>query len=224
MLEILQNEDIVPPGIVTEAIEKRKAAFRVVRTDKEGFTSSPPQALIVLGGTMGACETDRYPYLQMVRNRMRAAVEREIPLLGICLGGQILADLFGGKVTSNHRGEKGVQAIRLLAEGRQDPMFANVSEEFISFQWHSDSFDPPEEATVLAQSEACPFQAFVLGKNAYGVQFHPEVNRAMVSCWSGFGGDQKVQQRHLEEFAGIEAQYRRVSFQIFDNFFDLAGV
>ncbi len=224
MLEILQNEDIVPPGILVEALEKRKISFRVVRTDQgEAFSDAPlPEAIVVLGGTMGACETDRYPFLAAVRHRMIAAVEKQIPLLGICLGGQILADLFGGQVSSNHRGEKGVQALHLLPEGRKDPLFKNVSEEFISFQWHNDSFDPPEDATVLAESEACPFQAFVLGKNAYGLQFHPEVNRDMVSLWSGFGGDKKTQQRHLSAFAAREVEYRRFSFQIFTNFFDLA--
>lgn len=95
------------------------------------------------------------------------------------------------------------------------PLFRGLPERFVTFQWHDDSFDLPESAVRLARSESCSNQAFEWGGNAYGLQFHPEVDGRIVSAWSD--GDE----RHVREFADREGQYRAHSRRLLENFLDI---
>jgi GMP synthase-like glutamine amidotransferase len=142
------------------------------------------------------------------------------PLLGICLGGQLLADVAGGVVSSNCCGEKGLVDVNLTVTGAADPLFAGIDRRFRAFQWHNDSFTIPPGATHLATSAACPGQAFRLG-NAWGVQFHPEVDSDIVAAWSGRTPDRE---RLTAEFAGAGPAHRQLARQLLVNFLTIAGM
>ncbi|BCR06532.1 GMP synthase [Desulfuromonas versatilis] len=186
MLTIIQNDQRVPAGLFGPRADR---PARVVRLcDGEPLPDfSQVSGLMVLGGYMSVHDTLRYPYLTPLKEFMAAAVEREIPLLGICLGGQLLAEVLGAPVTCNHRGERGLLPLQLTPAAQSDPLFAGVSPTFHSLQWHSDSFDIPGGAVHLALSRHCPGQAFRY-RRAWGLQFHPEVDETIVAAWSRFTG------------------------------------
>lgn len=188
MFLVVQNDPKCPPGSCAELIESAGKRFRLWAAfgDDGPPASDRYRGLIVLGGEMGVHETDRFPHLDRVRRIIRAALDRNLPTLGICLGGQLLAQVLGGRVASpSSHGEKGICRVKLTRAGEGDPLFSGVTPEFTTFQYHNDSFTVPPGALLLAHSDLCPVQAFRFGPCGYGVQFHPEVNRAIVSSWDG---------------------------------------
>ncbi|HXV22463.1 MAG TPA: type 1 glutamine amidotransferase [Desulfuromonadales bacterium] len=220
MIYIIQNDPRVPAGIYGRHLQDRDIPQRTVHL--YAGESLPPltevSAFIVLGGYMGVHDEEEYPFLRQLKAFMRRAVEAGTPLLGICLGGQLLAQVLGGEVFSRHRGEKGLQEIHLTSVGQDDPLFAGLPPAFAAFEWHNDSFEVPSAAVHLAASAACPGQAFRY-RNAWGVQFHPEVDREIVSAWSAVvdpaGG-------YATEFAADEAAHRAMAQRLLKNFLDVA--
>lgn len=186
MILIIENDPEVPPGILTRLLDNEARAYRISRphAGERWGDLAGVGALVVLGGAMSTCDRERFPFLIEVMRLMERTIRANLPLLGICLGGQLLAEVMGGKVFEKTNGERGLHDIVLSGEGRQDPLFSGLPEMFTVFQWHSDSFVPPDGATVLARSARCPHQAFRYGKHAYGIQFHPEVDEFMVADWS----------------------------------------
>ncbi len=135
--------------------------------------------VVALGGSMGSYQDDQYPYLTAEKAYLRRAVEQDLPVLGICLGSQLLADALGGRVYLAARGEAGVVAIELTEEGRLSPMIGHLSGW--GFQAHQDTFEIPPDAVLLAHSQLFP-QAFSLG-SALGIQFHAETDAATAVSW-----------------------------------------
>jgi len=220
MLFILQNDPRVPAGIYGDFLQEKLVPHRTLHLSAGEPLPFPTEAsaIIVLGGYMGVHDEADYPFLAPLKRFMHAAAEAGTPLLGICLGGQLLADVLGGEVRSRHRGEKGLHSIQLTAEGRADPLFAGLPPAFAAFEWHNDSFAVPQAATHLAASAACPDQAFRY-RNAWGVQFHPEVARDIVAAWSA-----KIDPEggYAAEFAAVEAAHRAMAGRLLENFLDLA--
>lgn len=222
MFVLVQNDPQCPPGSCLEIIDAAGVAAQTVAAyadapfpDLAGVTG-----VIVLGGDMGVHETERFPYLERVRAFMHQALEREIPLLGICLGGQLLAQVAGGSVASpSPHGEKGIRSVELNDSGAADPLFTGVPRSFLTFQLHNDSFTPPGDALLLGSSSACPAQAFRLGRSAYGVQFHPEVNPEIVTCW---GNLPDPPEDLLTGFLARKAPFDAASRAILGNFVRLA--
>ena len=140
-------------------------------------------AIISLGGPMNVYEEGKYPFLIDEVVFLQRAVKEEIPVLGICLGAQLLARACGAKVSKAPAKEIGWYKIILTKQGREDSLFTALPKEFEMFQWHEDTFEIPESAVRLAGSGSCPNQAFRVGRNAYGLQFHAEVNPEMVESW-----------------------------------------
>ncbi len=141
--------------------------------------------LIILGGPMGAYEKDRYPYFQTVENLIREAAGWGLPALGICLGSQLIAQALGGSVFPNRVKEIGPSNVYLTDAAGEDPLFAGLGgEELAVFQWHGDTFTLPDGAVLLATSTDCQNQAFRYGERVYGLQFHVEVDEAMVASWA----------------------------------------
>ena len=139
--------------------------------------------LMVFGGEMNVDEIDRHPYLLTQRELMRRAADAGLPVLGICLGSQILARAFDAPVYRASVRELGFKPVRVTDMGRRDVLLSAFQSGDRVFQWHEDTFDLPAGAELLVAGDDVPIQAFRLGRNAWGVQFHFEVDADGVEAW-----------------------------------------
>lgn len=226
MLTLIQNDPDVPPGSLLDVLAENQAPYRVISSfSGETFPSlDDVPAIIVLGGAMGVHEIDRYPYLVTVRSYIEEAVSRSIPLLGICLGGQLLAEALGAAVHSQKNGEMGIHSVAVMNSARMDPLFLGIPEYFTTFQWHNDSFEIPDGAACLASSPDCAHQAFRYGSCHYGLQFHPEVTKNIVRCWAQNSSEAIDSMRILEDFQRQEGAYSAISQKLLENFLRLARI
>jgi GMP synthase (glutamine-hydrolysing) len=152
------------------------------------FTGQEPprmeatSALISLGGPMSA--NDPLPFLAAELRLLESALRARKPLLGICLGAQLLARALGARVYPNPVKEIGWFPVEFTAEAQADPLFHGPSKTETVFQWHGETFDLPQDSVWLASSDNCPHQAFRFGPNVWGLQFHLETTPAMIAEWS----------------------------------------
>jgi GMP synthase (glutamine-hydrolysing) len=144
---------------------------------------TPYGGLILLGGPMSAIDAEDDPNLAAQLALCRQAIERDFPTLGICLGSQLLARAAGARIFKGDVPEIGWFDVHLALESAEDPLFTGLPNPLPVFQWHGDGFDLPAGALHLASSPRFPHQAFRLGENVYGMQFHLEVDEPMVKEW-----------------------------------------
>ena len=137
--------------------------------------------LILMGGPMSA--NDDLPWVPHELAAIREAVDRGIPVLGICLGAQLIARALGARVYPNGEKEIGWGRLHFTEAVAADPLFYGFSEPEAVFQWHGETFDLPPGAEHLAYSSACRHQAFRVGKNVHGLQFHLEVTPGIIEAW-----------------------------------------
>ncbi|HEY1497142.1 MAG TPA: gamma-glutamyl-gamma-aminobutyrate hydrolase family protein [Candidatus Solibacter sp.] len=137
-------------------------------------------ALVFLGGPMSV--NDDLGYLRREMEMIRAAAARRQPVLGICLGAQLIAKAMGARVQPNAEKEIGWFELEFTPAAARDPLFAGLSKEVV-FHWHGETFALPEGAELLASSRLCKHQAYRVGSYLYGLQFHLEVTPAMVADW-----------------------------------------
>ena len=149
--------------------------FHLFESVPESLPWSEAAGLIVLGGTMIANDGDRFPFLVAELDWIRAAVRRHVPMLGICLGAQLLAKALGAAVYRNAQPEIGWYQVELLPAAAEDRLFRGRAGRETVFHWHGDTFDLPAGAVHLARSPLCRHQAFRYGATAYGLQFHVEM-------------------------------------------------
>lgn len=179
---VLTHEPLEGPDRLTPAL--RRAGFEVVERLRDPRPEDvDADALVVMGGPMAVYEAEQYPWLQqeiaLVRERLRA----DRPVLGVCLGAQILAAAAGSRVYAGDKGMViGVQPVTLTSEGLEDPLFAGFEESFDVVHWHGDTFDPVPGSKLLASTARYPQQAFRVGRSV-GVQFHAELGPEMYAQW-----------------------------------------
>ena len=173
-------------GIAVPALAD--AGMPVIRLD--AFEAEPRwpgiddiSGLVVFGGEMNADETERYPSLLTQRQLMRQAVDAGMPVLGICLGAQMLARALDAAVYRAPLRELGFKPVRITEAGQMDPLLRAFHSGDRVFQWHEDTFDLPDGAELLAAGDDVQAQAFRMGKNAWAVQFHFEVDAEGVEAW-----------------------------------------
>jgi len=215
LVNVVQFDEKVGLGTFARWLQEKGCSVQIYRADLEQLPSlTETVPIILLGGYMGVNDRDRLSYLQRAAERTAEVVSRGWPLLAICLGGQLLAHALGGKVHSQSRQEKGMFDIHVTSAGENDPLFNGMSDRFISFEWHNDSFDLPPEAVHLAETPRCGGQAFRV-RNAWGLQFHPEVDELVVADWCQRTG---AGEGALEEFRQRQVEYYRDSKRLLDNF------
>lgn len=150
--------------------------------DWQSLLAADPALLVVLGGPIGVYDEDFYPFLHTEIGAVRARLSAKRPILGLCLGAQIMASALGSSVYPAGATEIGLAPIRLTEEGRAS-VLSPYEAAPMAFHWHGDTFDLPAEARLLASSEAVTNQAFAIGDHALAFQFHPEVDTALVEPW-----------------------------------------
>ncbi len=131
--------------------------------------------LIVMGGPMNIYEEEKFPWLKKEKEFIKNFIETGKPVLGICLGSQLIADVLGAKVKKNLQKEIGWHKIKLTDEAIKSGIFGNEVNEFRAFHWHEDTFELPENSILLASSKACKNQAFIFKEKILGLQFHLEM-------------------------------------------------
>lgn len=185
----------------------------------DGSTS----AVIILGGAMSVYEHDLYPWLTQEIQTLQHILSTQTPVLGICLGAQLLAQALGSQVYRNHQAEIGWLEIQVEPSANPPP-FSWLQQNFTSMQWHQDTFNLPKSARLLARSEACAHQVFMAGSRCLGVQFHPEIDLEMAKNWveqdpeelTGVGSVQTAQEimSHPQRFQAS----KNLLYQILDEF------
>jgi GMP synthase-like glutamine amidotransferase len=184
ILSIVQQAD-AGPGVFAEAIAARGDAMDQWLVSDAAEPPSEPldyDAVIVLGGSMNVDEETEHPWLTAQKSLLREFLGEGVPLLGVCLGAQLLAEVAGGEARRAARSEIGWHPIELTPAGREDPLLAALPGSFTGFQWHSYEFTPPPGAEPLARSEVC-LQAARLGPAAWVIQFHAEVSETDALSW-----------------------------------------
>ncbi len=174
----------------------RDAGFRIRYVNYSRQPEAEPSldryhGLVVLGGPMNCDQVDRYPHLQREVEAIQQTIDAGRPVLGICLGSQLIARALGARVRKNPVKEIGWYDLEPTEAGRSDPVFGRLDGRQKIFQWHGDTFDIPDHAVRLASSPDCRNQAFRYGENVYGLQFHLEVDQPMIERWLLNGGNQR---------------------------------
>jgi GMP synthase (glutamine-hydrolysing) len=177
----LTHGDDVGPGVFEDAA--RAAGHELVERNvaRDGVPDKIADAAIVLGGAMHPDQDDRHPWLRPELRFLEQQLERGTPLLGVCLGSQLIARAAGAQVFRAVEPEVGWLPVEVTKDGAADPVASALPPRFHAFQWHHYTHELPEGAVELARSPVCT-QAFRLGR-AWGVQFHPEVRAEQVESW-----------------------------------------
>ena len=183
---VFQHDPFEDLGFFAEVLEKQGADYRVVRLFHGEMPAEEWEnvtALIILGGSMNVHEEDTFPFLRWEKRIIRAAIDEAVPMLGICLGAQLIASTLGTPVFHGPVKEIGWSPISITPHGQVDSLLGYLPENATVFQWHSDGFDLPAGAIRLASSAHYNTQAFRVGKTVYGLQFHLEVTPRMIARW-----------------------------------------
>jgi GMP synthase (glutamine-hydrolysing) len=182
---------------------------------------------------MNVDETDRYPHLATEIELIGETIAAGLPVLGICLGGQLIARALGAEVKRSPEKEIGWYDLAPTDEAEDDPLLSHLAPAQKIFQWHGDSFAIPDGAVHLASSPGCPNQAFRHGDRTYGLQFHLEVDQPMIERWLRVP-DNIAEIAAMDGAASAEliradtevhiGETVRLSQQVFTNFVRLFGV
>ncbi|MDO8446606.1 MAG: type 1 glutamine amidotransferase [Deltaproteobacteria bacterium] len=173
------------PGTFREELEKRGLLYREVNLYEEAAPANLDgcKGLIIMGGPMNVYEEKEYPFLKDEDRLIKEALSKGLPMIGVCLGAQLMAKTAGAKVTKGDKKEIGWYPLHLTEEASEDQVFRTIPQEIEVFQWHGDTFDIPDRAVRLASSDLFPNQAFRIGDNAYAFQFHIEVTSDIIKSW-----------------------------------------
>jgi GMP synthase (glutamine-hydrolysing) len=176
-----------PSGTIGKVLRRRNIAVTGIGTpfeSLEGFDVSAPDLLVVMGGACGVYQAGLYPFLEAERRIIGQRLEAGRPVLGICLGAQLMAAALGAEVHKGDAGpEKGWHPVNVTQAGRNTPARHFDAALTQVMQWHGDTFTAPPGAVLLAGSEKYPHQMFQAGTNSIGIQFHPEVDEEVFREW-----------------------------------------
>ena len=222
---VLQHVGWEGPGIITREAGRRGIEVDVRRLDLGDAIPDPDSVggLVVMGGPLGVYEENRYPFLPGECKLLAEIARRGQPVLGVCLGAQLLAKALGATVYAGHEPEIGFGSVELTAAARRDPVFASAPQSLSVFHWHGDTFTLPEDVVLLASSPKYVHQAFRFGSRAYGFQFHVEPDADTWAAWRDHLPkdliDEPVTKRLQLEEAG-----KRIIARFFDHVMSMAEI
>jgi GMP synthase (glutamine-hydrolysing) len=182
---ILLQTPTEKPANITNWLGEFNQGYKIIETWQEKIPNEYESydGLIIMGGTMSANDFAQFPFLVNEIDLIKEWLETEKPMLGICLGAQLMAKALGKKVYIGKQPEIGWFRIKFTEGGASDIVFRDYAPNVTVFQWHYDYFELPGGTDRLASSELYPNQAFRFGRNAYALQFHPEVNEDLIYSW-----------------------------------------
>lgn len=180
----LEHAEFEDPGYITKWLSEHQLSVIHIRLFK-GDPLPDPRAvglLLVMGGPMNIYEEEIYPWLPLEKTFIRHVLDLDIPVLGICLGGQLIADQLGGTVTKAPQPEYGWYTITQNAafHEKSNNQVLQIPETIEVFQWHEDTFSIPPGCVHLYSSDSCLNQAFLYNDRVIGLQFHPEMHKASI--------------------------------------------
>lgn len=215
----------------------KRAGFRIRYVNFARHPDAKPimdgyDGLVVLGGPMSVNDAERLPYLKTEMKLIEHAMKGDLPILGICLGSQLIAKTLGATVYPNGEKEIGWYDVSPTSEAKRDSLMLEFREKEKLFQWHGDTFDIPRNAIHLAFSSLCANQAFRYGSNVYGLQFHLEVDEAMIQRWLRVTANRKEitlsakidPDRIQGETQGYIPRLKQLGDRVFGEFVKLFGV
>jgi len=177
---VLRHEPFEHLGHFAGVLEASHVEYRYHELG-EPLPAEQHDGLIIMGGPMSA--NDSLPGLVDELGLIERALRDDIPMLGICLGSQLIAKALGARVYRNKELEIGWAPVWLTEEGRGDAVFGGMDSQELFFHWHGETFDLPAGAIWLAYSEKCRHQSYRYGRRVYGIQFHPEITAEMIVDW-----------------------------------------
>jgi len=185
---ILQHDPSIHLGNIGPVLTEHDYDLRIVDVTTEDVSAIDPaeaDLVVVLGGEMGAYQTDEFPFLEQEKELLRERIAAERPVLGVCLGAQLMAGALGERVYKGETTQIGYRRVEPTTAGADSPIrhFDGVP----VVEWHGDTFELPEQATLLASSSDYSNEAFAIGGFALAVQFHPEVTDEMHEAWVADG-------------------------------------
>ena len=230
----IKHIDIEGPGTLGEFLDEKSIPYEIVDVSNGNAlpsVTSQYKAIVILGGPMNVYEEDKYPFLKSEDLLIKTAIIEGTPMLGLCLGAQLIAKAVGAKVGKAEEKEIGWFKVDLTDNGIKDPLFQGLEKEIDVFQWHGDAFDIPENGLHLGSSKACSNQAFKYNNNVYGLQFHLEVTKDMVYEWMDAYSDEissmgnKVNREEIIEQADAFSESYNAQARIFyENFLKIAKI
>lgn len=212
--------------------------FRIRYVNFERDPQARPQinkydGLVVLGGSMNVDEVEAYPNLRAEVDMIREAVAANMPVLGICLGAQLVAKALGGSVFQNTEAEIGWYEVQPTPCAQADALLKWLRPSETIFQWHGDTFTLPQDCELLATSRLCQHQAFRYGDRVYGFQFHLEADASLIERWltvganratvERLGGDRFADRVRSENERHLKRQYQ-LAQEVFQSFAGLFSV
>jgi GMP synthase (glutamine-hydrolysing) len=233
---VLKHVAAEPLGLLDPMIRSRGHRIRYVNFQRHPEAKPALdryQALVILGGPMHVTDTTRFPHLLTECHLIEQALEKRIPVLGICLGAQLLAHVLGARVAPAARPEIGWYPVRpVIPAVADDPVLHPLEAECPVFQWHSYGFEIPAGAVHLAESDDCPGQALGYDGIAWGFQFHLELDEGLIRRWlaaPGYLGElaasglEQTPADILDDTHRFLAGTRHLAGQVFGNWLDRLG-
>jgi GMP synthase (glutamine-hydrolysing) len=225
---IVKNAANEGPGTIEDYLKEKGVEYTV--TDFSGCDATEESIpdvskythLVIMGGPMAVYESAGIPFLHYEIAMIRVFIKNKKPVLGICLGAQMIAHALKADVYAGVSQEIGWDKIEITPEGMEDPVFSTLSvnsEPYAEvFQWHGDTFNLPKKAVRLSSSRVYQNQAFRYSDNVYGLQFHIEVNPDMIKEW--FGKEEKFDsEKMIAQAQRIYPEYQRRAFRFYGKFF-----
>ena len=211
---VLQHIHENPAGRVGAILDEYEVFYHLIRVGKDHLPDPTRyDAVVAQGGSAHVYDKHRYPSTVHEEAYLHQAIKQSIPYLGMCLGGQLLANAFKAEVKKLPKVHIGFLQIHFSEAGKKDPLYQGFEDYQLAFQWHEDCFQLPEGAVDLAHHTQGFNQAFRYGQHAYGLQYHIELTENMLDVWLH---DPPMKKEFIDTY-GLE-EYRRTELEAVDLF------